>query len=216
MGLPEGAACVVTITEIISVRSGFCIVLDSGDRFWLHKEDLIPSFFIIGKSYEPDCFLRQIRILQYPRALNLAVSMLARRPCSKAEIRTRLIIRRYTDETADLVILKLEKENLLDDKAFCEQWIRFRTGRGYGPSVIRRELRYKGIPDDLIISALDCLAPDDIDENALHLARKAWLRIRPGEDLWKARQKVAASLVRKGYSWDEARRACEKAAEERR
>ena len=46
------------------------------------------------------------------------------------------------------------------------------------------------------------------------LARKAWSKIKPGEDPRKSRQKVISSLVRKGYDWDIARQASDTAESE--
>ena len=108
----------------------------------------------------------------------------------------------------------IEKEKLLDDAAFCRQWIRYRLSAGYGPSVIRRELRMKGISAGMIDEALADRPPEEEDENAVRLALKAWKRTGTSGDLRKNRQKVIASLVRKGYGWDTARAACEKAENE--
>ena len=77
--------------------------------------------------------------------------------------------------------------------------------------MIRQELKMKGIPEELISQALDRVEPEEKSENAIRMARKAWSRIRKDEDIRKARQKVTAALVRKGYGWEEARSACEKA-----
>ena len=138
----------------------------------------------------------------------------ARRACSRKEISDRLKRLRYTEEVAELVVYKLEKEKLLDDAAFCRQWIRYRLSAGYGPSVIRRELRMKGISAGMIDEALADLPPEEEDENAVRLALKAWKRTGTSGDLRKNRQKVIAALVRKGYGWDTARAACEKAENE--
>ena len=69
----------------------------------------------------------------------------------------------------------------------------------------------KGVPEEMIDAAFALLDPEEEADAAVRLARKAWNRIRPGEDIRKARQKVIASLVRKGYGWEEARAAAEKA-----
>ena len=45
-------------------------------------------------------------------------------------------------------------------------------------------------------------------EKAESLARKAWMRRKPDEDIRKSRQKIIGLLVRKGYSWDTAKAAC--------
>ena len=131
----------VTINEIRQVRSMWVILLDNGEQYWIRRDDLPNTSFAEGSSYDPEQFQQQIRLCQYPHALNHAVSMLARRPCSKKEISSRLVRLRYTEEVAGLVVYKLEKEKLLDDEAFCEQWIRYRLSGQIGISAIIRELK---------------------------------------------------------------------------
>ena len=204
----------VTITDISRNRSICCILLDSGERFWLRSEDVSSAGFIPGMLLEYNGFLQQIRLYQYPRALNHAVSMLARRPCSKKEIINRLVQLRYTKDVSDLVILKLEKEKLLNDEEFCEQWIHFRCSKGFGSAVIRQELKNKGIPDDMISRYISHADAAETEKNALILARKAWQKTIPKNDIRKSRQKVILALVRRGYDWETARSACNKAESE--
>ena len=204
----------VTIEEIRGVRSFVCIRLSSGESYWLRRDDLVGTAFHEGDEVDEKTFSRTVQVRQYPRALNHAVAMLARRPCSREEIRSRLVSRRYMEDVADLVVYKLEKEKLLDDREFCEQWIRFRTASHYGPAVIRRELRMKGIPPDMIEETLASADSSDPEKHALILARKAWSRAKAGEDIRKTRQRVIASLVRKGFPWEDARIACETAEKE--
>ena len=191
------------------------ILLDNGEVYWLRKNDLQFCGFEEGCHYDLKCFLSQIRLCQYPRALNHAVSLLARRPYSKKELLNRLHHLKYTEEVADLVIYKLEKEHLIDDRAFCEQWIRFRSERKLGPALIRRELKMKGISVDIIQEFLYEIYPETESDNAVVLARKAWKRIHADEDIRKSRQKITAFLVRKGYSWDTAYSACKTAEKDK-
>ena len=108
----------VTISEIRRSRSFCCLLLDNGEQYCLRSEDLDNSGIKEGSSLDEDVIQRTIRSIQYPRALNHAVSMLARRPCSRQEIYSRLIRLRYSEPTAELVVFKLEREKLLDDAAF--------------------------------------------------------------------------------------------------
>ena len=204
----------VTVREISRVRASVCILLDSGEKYWLREADIPAAGIREGMSFETEEFLQKIHLCQYPRALNHAVSMLARRPCSRKEITTRLVRLHCTEDVAELVVCKLEKEKLLDDGEFCEQWIRYRLSKGCGPGLIRRELKMKGIPDRMIDKALEETDSDEQENNAVTLARKSWKRVGTGGDLRKNRQKVITSLVRKGYDWETAGRACREAEEE--
>ena len=198
----------VRITDFEYHGSLVCVCLDSGEKYWLKKNDLSGSCLSENLEMEMEEFLHFIRIHQYPKALNQAVAMLARRPCSKGEILTRLQRGRYTDEVIELVIYKLEKENLLNDRDFCEQWIQYRLGRKYGPAFIHRELKTKGIPEELICSSLESQDQSQELINAVSVARKAWCRMKTDSDQHKNRQKVISALVRKGYSWEMAKEAC--------
>ena len=201
----------VKIIEISYNRSFCRLRLDNGEEYWIRDKDLSFMGFQEGKEYSRDSFMQQIRICQYPHALNHAVSMLARRPCSTKEILSRLLRLRYAEDVCHLVLYKLEKEKLLDDEAFCEQWIRFRLGQKIGYSRIKRELKFKGIKDDMIAVSFNQLDQETALNNAVLLAGKAWKRFGTTGDIRKNRQKVIASLVRKGYDWDTARSACEAA-----
>ena len=197
----------VMIQEIRYNGSTVHLILDNSAHFWLRADDLVQTDFMENKEYDEEYFYHQIRLCQYPRALNMAVSLLSKRSHSKSEMISRLRMKRFSKEVIDQVLLKLEKEKLINDEEFCKQWIRFRQAKKYGPAFIRHELKTKGIPDDLISALL--LESDLSDEkNASSLAFKAWGRIRPGDDIRKSRQKIISFLVRKGYDWETARTAC--------
>ncbi len=76
------------------------------------------------------------------------------------------------------------------------------------------ELRYKGIDGETAEAVLESIPEDQQEENALALARKALGRAKAGEDPRKTRQRVIDSLLRRGYGWEAARRACDRAMEE--
>ena len=199
----------VKIIDIADDRSFSCIILDNGEKYWIRSIDVAASGFYAGLETDYRLFLQKIRVLQYPRALNLAVSMLARRTCSKREILNRLRLRHVSDDVSDLVLYKLEKENLVNDAEFSEQWVRIRHEHGFGPALIRQELKAKGISSDLIDAALETIDPEIGTKKAEDYARKIWRRIGPVSNIRLARQKIISTLVRKGYDWDTARSACD-------
>ena len=203
----------VTIQNIGFVRSMACIQLDDGRKIWLTRSDLLESGWREGASVDREDFERFVSLRQYPRALNQAVAMLARRPCSKGEISQNLRCHRYADDVIGLVICKLEKENLLNDQEFSELWIQQRS-RKYGSRRIRQELRTKGVPESTAEEALSSISEEEMLESATVLAAKAWSKAKPGDDLRKTRQRIIASLVRKGFDWDLAKQASDTAESE--
>ena len=201
----------VTIQNITTIRAMVCIVLDNRKHLWLKREDFAVLGWSEGMAFEEEELLHKIVLCQYPHALSHAVAMLARRPCSRGEIRSRLLAGKYAEEVVDLVMYKLEKEELVNDRDFSEQWAKYRSSGKYGTHRIRQELKMKGIPEDMAESALSKIDPSDESEHAFSLAEKLLRRRKPDEDIRKWRQKAVASLVRKGFDWELAKQACEKA-----
>ena len=67
----------------------------------------------------------------------------------------------------------------------------------------------KGISGEDIESVLENLPEKEQLEDAVEIAWKALKRAKSGEDPRKIREKMAAAIVRRGYSWDLARQACD-------
>ena len=100
----------VRIMELNKAGSQISILLDNGEKYWLRYEDLAGTGIYKDAEMSEDVFFHWLKVRQYPRALNQAVAMLARRPCSSGEITSRLSRHRYTSEVIELVVYKMEKE----------------------------------------------------------------------------------------------------------
>ena len=200
----------VKISSMNTVRGKVCIELDNGRRYFLKHSDMVNFRLYEDMEIDETSFERQVLICQYPDALNAAVAMLARRACSRKEIRDKLLSRGWCDETADMVLVKLDQHNLLNDQDFSNQWTRYRTAGNYGKNRIYMELRRKGIDEETARAALGSIQEDDQIEAASRLAMKAASRHKPDENIRRTRNRVIQSLVRRGFSWDIARAACEK------
>ena len=200
---------IIQYVEII--RGKIRIVFESGWQVWLNRDDS-PGFPLTeGTPVERESFEKYIMIHQYPSALDRAVRMLAQRPCSRKEIGRRLTDARYSPEVAEMVLYKLEKEKLLDDRDFAEQWAQSRS-RKYGNARIRRELMTKGIDAETAESVLNRIPEDKQEENAAAAAEKKIRSLQGTCDERKMKQRVIASLVRRGYSWEIAAKAYEEAS----
>ena len=204
----------VTIKSIVFLRSMACMTLGDERKVWLTRSDFLESGWREGSSVERKLFDHFIQIHQYPHAMNQAVSMLTRRPCSKGEILQSLSLHHYFEDVIAMVICRLEKEDLLNDQEFSELWVQQRCKK-FGIRRIRQELRLKGVPEPILNMAISQISDEQMMENAIALAVKAWSKIKPGEDLRKSRQKIISCLVRKGFDWETSKLASD-AAEKRR
>ena len=131
----------------------------------------------------------------YLAARSAALRLLGYRGRSEAEVRRRLAPR-YRVQTIERVIISLTEQGYLDDAAFAAQWRSNRERRRpRGKSLLRLELRGKGIPEETIREALE-----DFDGlgNAYRAGQSLSLRLA-GEEFTKFRQRLWSFLQRRGF-----------------
>lgn len=164
-----------------------------------------------GQPIDLEEYDNWLMVRQYRFALDRAVGYLAARARSKREIEQKLLQAGYRPCTVEMVIYKLQRENLLDDADFARQWVESRANHKLGRSRIALELRRKGVSQEEAEEALSMIDDEDQLSGAVALAEKAAARIKPGEDIRKASSRIAGMLARRGYSWDVAKEAIRQA-----
>ena len=199
----------VIIQSVTVIRSLVCLTTDRGEKIYLSRKSVSDAGLYEGMEWSDEAFSQFVLTRQYRPALDRAVAMLARRPCSEGEIRQKLRQIRYAQETIDMVVYKLQREHLLNDADFSDQWAAYRVNHQYGSRRIAQELRMKGVSEQDIRNALESLPEEEERDQALHLALKLSRRTGGKEDPRKARQRLISALVRRGYDWDIARSVCE-------
>lgn len=190
------------ITRITKERGRYRVTVSSSDEF------LVPSTLMRerplheGQELDIEEYDNWLMIRQYRHALDRAVAYLAARARSKREVTQKLLQAGYRPCTVEMVIYKLERENILDDADFARQWVEARSASKLGKNRIAMELRRKGITS---VEAEEAMADIDDDEQleaAITLAKKAYARSKRDEDPRKAAQRISAMLARRGYGWD--------------
>lgn len=203
------------VKEINEKRHSAVIVMESGEQFWLTWTQLQEHEpFHVGLEVDTDELRKWLLPRQYPMALNDAVALLAQRARASGEIRQKLRRKLYMEDTIEMVLYKLEKERLMDDEAFARDWAASRARSQIGRSRILRELRMKGISQEMAEQALEELDEDEGDEAAVALARKLLRRYSSEADERKGMQKLLAAMARRGYGYEDSRRAIETAIEQ--
>lgn len=194
------------VEALRKTRQGFVAVWESGETVRLSAADLRALPLSVGDNKDPATYRHSLLLRQYPEALNRAVGLLAVRARSRQEIEKRLVERGYLLDTVEMVLFKLEQENLLSDEAFAKAWAESRAARGLGKARLRQELRVKGVETGVADDALNALDDGDMEKQAKALAEKLLRRLR-GEPQPDARRKALAAMQRRGYSYGEASRA---------
>ena len=138
----------------------------------------------------------------YARTLDAAARQLSYRALSAAALRDKLTETGYPDEAVEYALAYLTEHGFLNDEQYAESAVRSYARRGYGTLRIRQELTRRGVDRETAQAALAGHAPDPDTLRAL-------LDKRLHGDLSdrKEVQKAVAFLQRRGYLWEDIRRA---------
>ena len=161
----------------------------------------------VGKDLSPEDLSALLGDEETQRAFNAAYLLLSYRARSKSEIEKRLGQKGFAPALVDRVTEDLTAAGLLDDSAFAESWVRNRQQtKPRGKSMLRWELRQKGVTKESVESALESVQPEDEVADARALAQRTLERDKQSDP--EARQRrVIGLLRRRGYNWDTIREA---------
>lgn len=140
---------------------------------------------------------------EFGKFYNKALKFLSYRPRSEKEIKDKLKRKKASEEIINKIILRLKKNNFLNDEEFVKWWIEQRANfKPRSLKLIKIELGQKGIDKELIEETIDHL-PSTIDdlESAKKLIEKRLPRYKNLSRDEKF-QKVARFLSSKGFSYD--------------
>ena len=129
----------------------------------------------------------------------IALRVLALRPHSRAELERKLARRGCDPLVAAEVLDRLDEGGLGDDAAYAQMLVQSRSRtNGLSGAALRRELREKGVDDELATTAIGSLDEQTERARAEELVAKK-LRTMGGLDPQVQARRLAAMLARKGY-----------------
>jgi len=135
-------------------------------------------------------------------AFDRSLLILAGRPHSAVELARKLRQRGHDGEEVEAAIGRLREVGYLDDRAFAESLVGWRSG-SRGRRAMASELAARGVARDVALEVLGGLDP----EAELKAARKLVARDLPNP------ARAAARLRRRGFSEDSIRSALRQTAE---
>jgi regulatory protein len=132
-------------------------------------------------------------------ARKILLDQLTGQPRSRAELSARLAKKHVPSVIAERLLDRFEEVGLVDDEAFARAWVQSRQpGKGLARQALARELRRKGVEDEVARTALDEVDPEDELEAARLLVRRK-LRSTAGLGRDTAVRRLTGLLARKGY-----------------
>ncbi len=121
--------------------------------------------------------------------------LLATRPRTISEMRE-CLGRHFEVEAVDRTVSRLIQDGLLDDADFSHQWRQSRERRKpRGRNMIERELKQRGVAEDLIETALE--GYDSLD--AAYRAASRYAARQVSKDHTAFNRRVSAFLQRRGF-----------------
>lgn len=201
------------ILEINPYKGKVCeLVLEGDRRLYLHRELLAAESVFAGD----DLSIERIRELKQRaaerRSYEYALHLLDRRAYSWKEMYDKLMSAEKAQEDAVLTAMeKLTRYGMIDDARYAESLARMYVERKfYGLRRAVYEMKHRGLSQEDIDDALaEYDDPEFISAQLLELMQRKYARQLTDSDDRKAIERVTASLVRRGYTYQQIRFAME-------
>lgn len=134
------------------------------------------------------------------KARNYAFLLLKFRTRSEKEITRRLKEKKFDEQAIKETIEFLKERKFIDDRAFARAWIESRVKKPLGLRRLWQELMMKGIDKKIIDAELEA-AKEDYNEPEIvkKIARERFKKLK-GAQAQKAKPRLYAYLLRRGYS----------------
>jgi regulatory protein len=190
-----------TITEISAQkrnRRRVNISLDGSYAFSLDR--MTAAWLQVGRELS-DGEIEQIQMRdEVEVSFNQALNLLSHRSRSVAEMTRYLEGKGYAPGTLKAVLARLEEEGLLNDDRFAREWIENRnTFRPRSQSQLKAELRFKGLAESSIDSALEESGVDDAALAMTAARKQAHRYLSSNYDIY--RKRLGNALLRRGFSY---------------
>ncbi len=200
----------VLITDVIAApRRLYRLVLDGADGMTVDRSTFDESGYRIGSDLTEEQLERLLTDSATRRAKEKALFLLGRRDYARAELQKKLE-QEAPPAVAAGVAERLTELGLLDDAAYARRLARHLSEyKGYPRRRVEQELLRRGIEWELAHRAAAEPEQDDT-QRAVTLIRKKYAGKIGDRD---ARQRTAAALVRRGFSYDTVRQALEAVAD---
>lgn len=195
----------MTIAELRQTSSGrFTIRVDSGEEIKTTLDAVqdmrLSRGMELGEAELEAIRLASRRALARERALD----MLSRRQMSGAELKRKLTDKGEDEDTADYCVAWLSERALINDAEYAAAVTRHYAAKGYGSGRVRAELSRRGVARELWDDALA-----EMPETESGIDRFIASRLSDPNDK-SAVRRLSQALFRRGFSWNEIRRALER------
>jgi len=134
------------------------------------------------------------------KARNYAFLLLKFRLRSEEEIRQRLRKKKFDSLVIEETLSFLKAKGFIDDHYFAKAWVESRIKKPLGIRRLKVELKMKGIDNAIIDSCINAIRENYSEEDIIGQLVKERLKKVNGIDPQKAKARIYAYLLRRGFS----------------
>lgn len=185
-----------------TTKGRYKVLLDDDRTLLLYEDVILKHELLLKKELTEDEIFEAEKYNQECDVYYVALNSINSRFKSVLELRKYLEKKEYLSELIELAINKLLKQGYLNDRSFCKSYINNQIiTTSKGPYKIRRELRDKGVSDDIIEDEIVIFDNELEIEKVTKLADRMFRtnKTRGGSVL---RKKITTDLTNMGYSTD--------------
>lgn len=134
-------------------------------------------------------------------ALKKAMDLLAARPLTESELRTRLSAGgKFPPSEVEEAVLHCRNRGYLNDALLASDAARFLNAGGRGQGLIRKKLRARGVSEENLNAALGGLSAEDEADAALSAGMTKLRLLAREKDMRKKKEKLFRFLISRGFS----------------
>jgi regulatory protein len=132
------------------------------------------------------------------RAYERALNFLSYRPRSEAEVRRNLRGKDVEEQVIKVVVERLTRAGLLDDREFARYWVENRVQfKPRGARALRQELWKKGVPDAVVAETLESFDEEAAARRVAQAGARRMAHLDPRDFC----RKLSAYMARRGFSY---------------
>jgi regulatory protein len=211
---PLPTSDITAIDDDPAVKQRQLVHLDDRQALSVHRKTLKELGLAAGQTWNRRDLARQCRELEYSHALDAAIALLSQRARSLADLGRRLRRKGYSSSAVGAVVTKLSDLGLINDERFAEDLMdSLQRRENLGQRAIFDRMRREGLPQTVVARVTEERTDEDREAaRALELARKRLSRMTDVDPM-KARRRVYAFLIRRGFAARHAAAALQQASE---
>ncbi len=191
---------ITSINEQVKDNLRVNIFIDGKYVFALSKQDVAFYNLKEGEELSEKKYNEILDNVVLAKAKLTALSYLSYKDRTKREVIRKLKEKGFTKEVTKKTLVFLVSYGYINDLEYSKKFVKQRVcSKGYGKYKVVRELKEKGVSDEIIESVTENIE-DDERETALKFATKKATKLDLKE--YKDKQKLYAYLQRRGYSYE--------------